>query len=323
LPELEIKVPEVSKTFYKYNPHTLSYERAYLTARQRVWSVFRHLFIGIVIGGSLFVLAMYALESPKEKLLKKNYQLLQAQYQLLAKELDESEKILFELQQRDEELYRLMFNAEPIKTNNEDHKRRYDQLLTVPNAKFVIATSEKLNNLTHQLYVQALSYDDLMVLIQTKEERIKNIPAIMPLSSKQLNRMSSGFGMRLHPIYGDFRMHTGIDLNAPTGVPIYATGNGTVESADWESGYGYAVVINHGFGYKTRYGHCSKLIVNAGQKVVRGQEIAKVGNTGTSTGSHVHYEVMVKGQFDNPAKYFFMDLTPEEYDKMLFEAENR
>ncbi|GHU69669.1 peptidase M23 [Bacteroidia bacterium] len=313
----------MSKIFYKYNPQTLSYERVYPTARQRIWSVFRHLFIGIFIGGVLFVATMYVFDSPKERLLNKNNQLLLAHYQLLAKELSEHEKILAELQQRDEDLYRLMFNAEPIQDTVYKKEHCYDYLLNVPNAKFVIATSEKLEQLTHQLYVQAVSYDDLMILIQSQKERVLHIPSIMPLSSKQLKRVGSGFGMRLHPIYGDFRMHTGIDLNALEGVPIYATGDGVVESSEWESGYGYAVVINHGFGYKTRYGHCSKLIAKAGQKVVRGQEIAKVGNTGASTGPHVHYEVIVKGQFDNPAKYFFLDLTPEEYDKMLFEAENR
>jgi murein DD-endopeptidase MepM/ murein hydrolase activator NlpD len=160
-------------------------------------------------------------------------------------------------------------------------------------------------------------------MIKTNEERIKCIPAIMPLSVKYMKKLSSGFGMRIHPVFGNLRMHTGVDLNSNTGTPIYATGGGVVESAEWQSGYGYAVVINHGFGYKTLYGHCSKMKVHPGQKVVRGQEIAWVGATGTATGSHVHYEVMVKGQYDNPAKYFFMDLTPEEYGQMLYEAENR
>ena len=145
----------------------------------------------------------------------------------------------------------------------------------------------------------------------------------MPLSSKTMKGLSSGFGYRIHPIYGKAIMHTGVDLNAVSGTPIYRTGNGVVESAEWDSGYGYAVVINHGFGYKTRYGHCREMKVFPGQKVVRGQQIATVGQTGTATGSHIHYEVIVKGVFDNPAKYFFMDLTPEEYDRMLFEVENR
>jgi len=135
--------------------------------------------------------------------------------------------------------------------------------------------------------------------------------------------MSSGYGNRLHPITGTWKQHTGVDLNANTGTPIHATGAGVVESAGWEGGYGNTVVINHGFGFKTRYGHCSKLNVYAGQKVVRGQEIALVGSTGNSVGPHVHYEVIVNGEFDNPAKYFILDLTPEEYGQMLYEAENR
>ena len=314
----------MKKTFYKYNPQTLSYERAYPTAGQRIWAVLRTLSLGILIGAGLFIASMYAFESPREALLKKNNDLLMTQYQILSHETNEHHKILTELQQRDENLYRAIFNAEPLVTSRvEEHSSRYDYLMDIPNRKFVIATSEKLDQLTHQLYVQLLSYDDLLTQIQSKEERIKNIPAISPLSSKQRKHIGSGFGMRLHPIYGDFRMHTGIDLNAPIGTPIYATGNGVVESAEWESGYGYAVVINHGFGYKTRYAHCSKMLVKAGEKIFRGQEIAKVGNTGASTGSHVHYEVMVKGQFDNPAKYIFMDLSPEEYDNMLYESENR
>lgn len=314
----------MGKIFYKYNPQTLSYERVLPTVRQRIWSILRPAVIGVFIGTGLFFASMYAFESPREALLKKNNNLLMAQYKILSQETNESQKILSELQQRDENLYRAMFNAEPIINYEREPAARYNHLMEVPNAQYVIATSKKLDQLAHQLYIQALSYEDLAGLIQTKEERIKNIPAISPLSSKQMKRpIGSGFGIRLHPIYGDFRMHTGIDLNAPIGTPIYATGNGVVESAEWESGYGYAVVIDHGFGYKTRYAHCSKLLVTAGQKVTRGKEIAKVGNTGASTGSHVHYEVMVKGQFDNPAKYIFMDSTPEEYDNMLFEAVNR
>jgi murein DD-endopeptidase MepM/ murein hydrolase activator NlpD len=177
--------------------------------------------------------------------------------------------------------------------------------------------------MTKQLYVQSNSYDELTELIKTNEERIKHIPAIMPLAQKQMKGLSSGYGLRLHPILGYLRPHTGVDLNANTGTPIYATGDGVVARADWQGGYGYAVVIDHGFGYKTLYGHCSEMLVRPGQKVVRGQKIALVGSTGLSGGPHVHYEVMVNDQYDNPAKYFILDLTPEEYGQMLYEAENR
>lgn len=317
----------MSKIFYKYNPQTLSYERVYLSAKQRVWLVFRQLFIGILVGGCMFGVVTYAFDSPKDQQLKKENKLLLTQYQILSKRIDENGKILEELQQRDDDLYRIMFNADPIPSTirkpGVGGTNRYEHLLTMPNSGLVIATTAKLDMMTKQLYVQSNSYDDLTEFIKTKDERIKNTPAIMPLSSKQMKGISSGFGMRIHPIYGNVRMHTGIDLNANVGTPIYATGNGVVESAGWDGGYGYSVVVNHGFGYKTRYAHCHEMKVRSGQKVVRGQEIASVGATGDATGPHIHYEVLVKNQFDNPAKYFFMDLTPEEYDRMLFEAENR
>jgi murein DD-endopeptidase MepM/ murein hydrolase activator NlpD len=177
--------------------------------------------------------------------------------------------------------------------------------------------------MTKGLYVQSGSYDELIELIKTKEDRMKSIPAIRPLSGKDLKELSSGFGMRIHPIFGDLRGHTGVDLTADAGSPIYATGDGIVESAKWDGGYGYCVVINHGFGYKSVYGHCKEMKVRPGQKVTRGQKIATVGMTGVANGNHVHYEVRVKDKPDNPAKYFFMDLTPQEYDEMLFISENR
>ncbi|MDR0540640.1 MAG: M23 family metallopeptidase [Dysgonamonadaceae bacterium] len=317
----------MSKIFYKYNPQTLSYERVYPSTKQRIWGVCRQLFIGIMMGGFMFGIMIYTFDSPKEQQLKKDNTLLLTQYQLLSKRIDENEKILDELQHRDDDLYRIMFNANPIPSSIRKPgiggTNRYEHLLTVSNSNLVISTTAKLDRMTKQLYVQSNSYDELVELVKTNEERIKSIPAIVPLSTKQMKGMSSGFGMRIHPIYGNARMHTGIDLNANTGTPIYATGGGVVESAGWDGGYGYAVVINPGFGYKSRYGHCHTLIVRSGQKVVRGQEIATVGATGDATGPHVHYEVLVKNQFDNPAKYFFMDLTSEEYDRMLFEAESR
>ena len=313
--------------FYKYNPQTLSYERVYLSVKQRIFAALRQLFISLFLATGLLAIVIYAVDSPKEQQLKKDNTLLLTQYQVLSKQIDENEKILEELQQRDNDLYRAMFNANPIPSSirkpGVGGTNRYEHLLTVPNASLVIATTAKLDMMTKQLYVQSNSYDELTELIKTNEERIKHIPAIMPLSAKHLKKLSSGFGMRIHPIYGNLRMHTGVDLNANTGTPIYATGAGVVESAGWESGYGYTVVIRHGFGYKSLYAHCSKIKVLPGQKVVRGQEIALVGSTGTATGSHVHYEVMVNGQVDNPAKYFIMDLTPEEYGQMLYEAENR
>jgi murein DD-endopeptidase MepM/ murein hydrolase activator NlpD len=317
----------MSKIFYKYNPHALSYERVYLSVKQRVWAVCRQLFIGVLIGGGMLAVMLYTFDSPKEQQLKKNNKLLLTQYQLLSKRIDENEKILDELQRRDDDFYRVMFNADPIPSSVRNPgvggTNRYEHLLTVPNSSLVIATTAKLDMMTKQLYVQSNSYEELAELVKRKEERFRNIPAIMPLAANQRKGTSSGFGIRIHPIYGILRPHTGIDLNANVGTPIYATGGGMVESAGWSGGYGYTVVVDHGFGYKTLYGHCSKMLVRPGQKIVRGQQIAAVGTSGIVTGPHVHYEVRVKGKPDNPAKYFFLDLTPEEHAQMLFEAENR
>lgn len=317
----------MSNIFYRYNPQTLNYERVFPSAKQRIWSVCRHLLIGIIIGSALFGFTFFYLDSPQEQQLRKENKLLLTQYQILSKRIGENEKILGELQQRDDDLYRIMFNADPIPASirrpGVGGTNRYINLSTMPNSELIISTTAKLDMMTRQLYVQSNSYDELTGLIKKKEERIKNVPSIMPLSSKQMKGVSSGYGTRIHPVYGDARMHTGIDLNANMGTPIYATGAGTVESAKWSGGYGNTVVIDHGFGYKTLYSHCKEIKVNPGQKIVRGEEIATVGTTGTATGPHVHYEVLVKGKHDNPAKYFFMDLSPEEYDRMLFEAENR
>ena len=143
------------------------------------------------------------------------------------------------------------------------------------------------------------------------------IPAIQPVSNKELRRIASGFGYRYHPIYKTLRMHTGMDFSAPRGTPIYATGNGKVKSTKRKSGYGKTCVVDHGFGYKTLYGHMSKIIVKRGQKVKRGEIIGYVGSTGTSTSPHLHYEVRINDKPVNPVHYFFNDLSPEEYEKVI------
>lgn len=317
----------MSKIFYRFNPETLSYERVFPSWKQKVWAVFRQLFIGIGIGFIIFAVVNYVFDSPLERELKKENKLLLTQYQILSKRIEENQKVLTDLQERDDQLYRAIFNAEPIPASIRrpgfGGTNRYESLMDMPNSELIISTTSKLDMMTKELYVQSNSYDELTELIKTKEERMQNIPAIIPISNKQLKRIGSGFGMRVHPITGKLRPHTGIDLNAERGTPVYATGNGTVEMSSWHGGYGNCVIINHGFGFKSLYSHCAELKVKVGQKVKRGQQIGTVGMTGVATGHHLHYEVLVKGQHDNPAKYFFMDLTPEEYDEMLFISENR
>jgi murein DD-endopeptidase MepM/ murein hydrolase activator NlpD len=317
----------MGKISYRFDRQTLTYEQIRLSFLQKTWMVVKHLITGIGIGVVLFAISTYLFDSPYERQLKKENKLLLAQYKVLSKRMDENQKVLDDLQQRDDRLYRAIFNADPIPESIRrpgfGGTNRYENLLDMPNSDLIISTTQKLDMMTKELYVQSNSYDEIVELIKTKEERMNCIPAIRPLSGKDMKGISSGFGMRLHPLWGDIRMHTGIDLNAKAGCPIYATGNGTVEAVGWEGGYGNRVVINHGFGFKTLYGHCKTMLVRVGQKVQRGQKIATVGMTGDASGNHVHYEVRVKNKFDNPARYFFMDLTPEEYDEIMYISENR
>lgn len=317
----------MSKNFFRYNQETLTYDRVYISMSQKIWIVFRQLIIGIGMGAILFAIATYAFDSPQEKQLKTDNKLLHTQYDILRKRIAENEKILADLQQRDDQMYRAFFNADPIPASIRrpgfGGTNRYEALLNMPSSDLVISTTRNLDIMTKELYVQSNSYDELIGLLKNNDERIKCIPAIRPVIVDDNKLYSSGFGMRNHPISGERMMHTGIDINVGAGSPIYATGNGIVESASIKGGYGNCVVIDHGFGYKSLYGHCKEMSVKPGQKVVRGQKIATVGMTGYAKGNHVHYEVLVKGKHDNPAKYFFMDLSQEDYNEVLFISESR
>ena len=317
----------MSKVFYLYNPQTLSFDRVYPSWKQHLWSVFRHLLVGIFVGAGVFAFSMYYFDSPQALQLKKENNLLQSQYEVLSLRMKENQKVLTDLQERDDNLYRAIFHADPIPSSirkpSYSGTNRYEKLMDMPNSDLVISTTQKMDAISKQLYVQSLSYDEVAEMIKTQKDRARCIPAIQPVANKDLTRIASGYGPRIDPVYGTYEFHEGMDFTAETGTDIYATGDGVVESAEWHSGYGNCVIINHGYDYKTLYGHCDRLLVSAGQKVKRGEVIAKVGSTGKSTGSHLHYEVIVKGIHDNPAKYYFLDLSPEEYDRMTHIAENR
>ena len=168
-----------------------------------------------------------------------------------------------------------------------------------------------------KLASQSKSFDEVFDLTKEKQKMIKSIPSIQPVSNRDLTRIASGFGLRMHPIYKIIKMHKGMDFTAPIGTEIYATGDGIVEKVGWVGGYGRTIMINHGFGYKTRYAHCSKYNCRKGQKVKRGDLIGFVGNTGQSSGPHLHYEVFKNNRQINPVNFFFNDLSPEEYDKVI------
>ena len=308
------------KKFY-FNSDTLDYEEIQINLAYRLKQVLFHAMSGIFLGLIFFFLFVSIIKSPREKEISLQKSRMEGQYKALQGQMSDIQGILTDLQQRDDNLYRVVFQAEPIPyevrrtaNTNADY---YEQLLRMTNSQIVVETTKKLNELKKQLYVQSKSYDEIVVLAQNKEKMLDAIPAIQPVANKDLTRVASGYGMRMDPIYHSRRFHAGMDFTAPTGTDIYATGNGRVLSAGWQQGYGNCVEIDHGFGYVTLYGHMHSISVNAGQTVKRGEVIGLVGNTGKSTGPHLHYEVHYKGEIMNPQNYYFLDLTPEEYDKMV------
>lgn len=314
------------KTYYLYNPNTLDYERVYPSTKDRLFSVLRHLSTGIAFGIATFFIMMHVIDSPQESQLRKENKLLQTQYEVLDLRLNNAMEILDDIQQRDENLYRAIFQAESIpesvRKSGFGGTNRYKHLMELSNAELVVSTTQKMDMLRKQLYVQSNSLEELIEIGKNQEERAKCIPAIQPISNKDLRQTASGYGVRIDPIYRTPRFHSGMDFSAKVGTDIYATGDGKVTMAGWKQGYGNCVMIDHGYGYQTLYGHMSKFKVRVGQKVKRGEVIGAVGNTGKSTGPHLHYEVIVRGRYDNPSKYYYMDLTPEEYDRMIQIAEN-
>lgn len=321
-----MKLFKNKKTYYFYNPNTHDYERVYPSAKERFFGVLRHLSIGIIIGVGVFFLLVKMFDSPVESLLKKENKLLQTQYEVLSLRLNEALEVLSDIQHRDENFYRTIFQAESIpesvRKSGFRGTNRYEHLMSLSNPELVVATSKKMDLLSKQLYVQSNSLEELIALGKTQDDRNRCIPAIQPIANKDLKRTASGYGMRIDPIYRTPRFHSGMDFSAKIGTDIYATGDGVVTFAARKQGYGNCITIDHGYGYKTLYGHLSKFNARVGQKVKRGEVIGKVGNTGKSTGPHLHYEVIVRGRYDNPSKYYFMDLTPEEYDRMIEIAEN-
>lgn len=321
-----MKLFKSRKTYYLYNPSTLSYERVYPTAKERFFGLLRHLSIGIAIGVAAFFVMLYWIPSPMESRMQKENKLLQTQYEVLSLRLNEAQEVLDDIQQRDENLYRAIFQAESIpesiRKSGFGGSNRYEHLTMLSNPELVVSTTQKMDMLDKQLYIQSNSLEELINLGKSQEERLKCIPAIQPISNKDLRRTASGYGFRIDPIYRTPKFHSGMDFSAKIGTEIYATGDGKVVYAAWKQGYGNCIIIDHGYGYQTLYGHMSKYNARVGQQIKRGEVIGYVGNTGKSTGPHLHYEVIVHGQHDNPSKYYFMDLTPEEYDQMIQIAEN-
>ena len=314
------------KEYYIYNPETSNYERAKSTPRQRTLGILQRIFYAAGILVILFGGLYWFLGTPSENALRIENSELEARYEVLSHQLDEALGVLEDLQQRDDNLYRVILQTDPIspyiRKSGNGNVNRYEHLEDMANADMIIENSQKIDFLKRQLYIQSKSYDEIIALCKRNDERLQCIPAIQPVANKDLKYTASGYGRRIDPIYKTIKFHHGMDFSANTGTPVYATGNGTVTTSGRQSGYGLTVEIDHGFDYKTLYAHLSKILVKRGQKVKRGEIIGLVGSTGKSTGPHLHYEVVNKGRKVNPVNYYFMDLTEEEYDQMIQIAAN-
>ncbi len=311
----------IIKRKYKFNQQTLSMEPVDYTLGYIIKRSLAYIITGVVFGVIFFFLFVFFFPSPREKQIVQERDALQSQYNLLSRQVDQMQLVLSDLQQRDDNLYRVLFGAEPIplsvRMGAVPPVGYYDSLLMMTNWQLAADITRKVDVVERELYVQAKSYEEILELAKAQEVRMENIPAIQPVLNKDLTRVASGYGWRVDPVYHVRRFHQGMDFTAPTGTDVYATGNGTVESAGWKQGYGNTVVIDHGFGYTTLYAHLHKSLVRRGQKVKRGDVIALVGNTGKSTGPHLHYEVRLRNKPIDPRNYYFQDLSPEEYDKMV------
>ncbi|MGG8496643.1 M23 family metallopeptidase [Tenacibaculum sp. TC6] len=310
----------MAKVKYYYDPDTLSYRKIesrtgekYKKAFLVTTGAFLIAFLGF-IGFSQFLL------TPKERAQKRELENLKLHYELLSKRMEESSKVLSELQDRDNSIYRTYFEAAPIA--DEQRKagfggvNRYKHLDGFENSNMIKNVTKQLDVLSKQMVVQSKSLDEIVALAKEKEKMLASIPAIQPVKNEDLTRMASGYGMRLHPILKSWRMHNGMDFTAPTGTPIFASGNGKVIKATRSATFGNVVYIEHGYGYKTIYAHMSKIVAKKGQKVNRGDLIGYVGNTGRSAAPHLHYEVHKNDRPVNPIYYYYGDLTPEEFIAM-------
>lgn len=310
------------KQKYRFNPQKLSYEVVRESILKRLFKWFLFAAPSIVMGLVLAFFFSKRLATPKEEQLKQELEAMNLRYSELNEDIKTVHGALEAIEKRDKDLYRVALYAdefpEEFRQMGIGGSSRYDYLTNYSSGQLMKETSEQMDLLEQRILGQSLSLRELQKLAKEKEKLLSCIPAIQPVNNKELIRMASGFGWRIDPIYKTSRMHTGMDFTADIGTEVYATGDGFVEALEngtW--GYGQCIVLNHGFGYKTRYAHLSAFKVKQGQKVRRGELIGLVGNTGKSTGPHLHYEVEMNGTKIDPINFFHSDLSPEEYEKLI------
>jgi murein DD-endopeptidase MepM/ murein hydrolase activator NlpD len=315
----------MGKGKYRFDRENLSYKKIEKTFGEKLFSLLPHFLGSLFIGAILVVLFFYVFDSPKALELKRENNQLISQYKVISGKMDNLDKVLKDIEYRDDNIYRTIFEAEPIPNEVREAGiggvNKYEDLEGFENSDVVINTTKKLDNISKKMYIQSKSFDDVIELAKNKEKMLASIPAILPVDIKHMKRISSFFGMRFHPILKFMRMHEGMDFTAPRGTNIYASGDGVVVSIKKSfRGYGNRVIIDHGFSYTTLYAHMSKVSCKEGDKVKRGTIIGLVGNTGTSLGPHLHYEVRKNNHPINPINFFSNNITPEQYDEMIYKS---
>lgn len=281
-------------------------------------------FVALIIAAVGNFLISTWFDTPKINSIRRDNYRLEKEYEILLEKIRSAELTLSDIKHRDHFVYRPLLGIDTLnipRVYSEYNDSKYEAYKQMEYADEIIIGWQGIDRLTRRLYYASLSLDDTQSLAENKEEFSTVIPAIWPIDRTKLKYVSSLYGMRMHPKYGTWRMHEGVDLSAPKGTPVYATGNAVVLRAGWRPGYGYLIELNHGFGYKTRYGHLSKMYVSAGDSVTRGQVIADVGNTGVSSGAHLHYEVRFRDHTVNPIHYFNKDISPETYIDLMQQLE--
>jgi len=312
----------MSKTKYRFNSETLAYEEVNDGFWRKLLRWLLYLSPSILIGLAFAFFFTKQLASPKESRLAREIELINKKYDQLLGDMDDANRALDVLLKKDEDIYRLALYADEFpdeyRTMGFGGSDKYDYLKGYSSSELMVEASKQMDLIEQRINGQSMSFKELLTLAKNKEKLLACIPAIQPVSNKDLKRLASGYGMRIDPIYKTARMHSGMDFTAAVGTDVYVTGDGTVEALERNAwGYGQCIVVDHGYGYKTRYAHLSKFNVAVGQKVKRGAIIGFVGSTGKSTGPHLHYEVEINGEKVNPINYYHSDLTPEEYEQLL------
>ncbi|MDB5202017.1 MAG: peptidase [Ferruginibacter sp.] len=312
----------MKKIKYYYNTHTLRYEKLITPLRVKLLRFFG--FLSALLVSSAIVIYLYNRFFPRPTDIEANkkYELMRDRYNTITGKMKSLESQMATLEKRDNEVYRSIFEANPVPDSARakiiEKQKELDKVSSIDEGVIGKDIAQQLNTMSARIAYQFKSYDGIEKLIKNQDVKLASIPAIQPVSNRQLDRIASGFGMRIDPVYGTPKMHKGLDFTAPQGTPIYATGDGTISVSGYsEGGYGNHVEINHGYGYETLYGHMVKVKVRLGQRVKRGEVIGWVGSTGKSTGPHCHYEVHINGNAVDPVYFFYNDLNAEEYDRLL------